>query len=136
MYKRQGLTGVTGNVVKNTESPGRRSLLFIVLIILGGALVFLLLGKKAKKERKVDFSKDRDYTLGRKKLEELKARGIRKEKPVEYGKASQEDVDYWKKRVQETFTEQENNKSRDEFLRSQQKSINEDKPKGLFRMFG
>lgn len=144
--------GITGDAIKNVgDSPLRVGTLFISLALICGVLLFLFLGKKRggnvfrdkaynKKDgsfgKSASLSSDKDYLLGRKKLEELKAKGIRKDRPVEYGKATQEDVDYWKKKVQQTFEEQERNKTKNEFLRFQEKSMEENKPKkGLFNMF-
>lgn len=136
-----GLGGITGNVVKNLGNPGKRSIAFVLLAILGGTLIYLIYGRRRRKasdkwESSRDFSKDKDYLLGRKRLEELKAKGIRKDRP-EYGKPTNQDIEYWKQRVQDAYKEQEQGKSNREFVERQQKSMEEDKPKqGWFNMFG
>ena len=122
---------------KNTQSGSRRTLLFIALIVVAGCFVYLIFGK-GKRERRMNYDSDREYMLGKKKLEELKARGIRKDTPrFEYGKATKADIEDWKQQVQKSFKEQERKSSEQEFLRHQEKTINDDKPKGgLFSMFG
>ncbi len=132
---------VTGNVTRNVNDPSRKGLLFLALILLGGGLVYLVLGRrKSRKEASIYEFKGvngKGYTEGKKKLEELKAKGVRKEREPVYGKATNEDVEYWKKRVQEVYKEQEDKDRNREFLDRTKRSIDENKPKpGLFNMFG
>lgn len=128
---------ITGNVAKNVDSPARRTWLFVSLIVLLCGLIYIMFASRRSRGNKINFKSNKDYMLGQKKLDELKAKGIRKDKPVEYGKATQDDIDDWKRRVNETFKQQEQKKSEDEFLRYQQKSMDNNKPKGgMFNMFG
>ena len=129
---------ITGNVAKNVSSTGRKTMLFAVLIVLCcGILYLLFIAKKNRANKiKVNSSQD-DYLLAQKKLDELRTRGIRKDSPkTEYGKATQEDVEDWKRRLQQSIREHEKMNSHNEFVRHQQSSNNKDKPSGgLFNMF-
>ncbi|MBI2148803.1 hypothetical protein HYU23_03920 [Candidatus Woesearchaeota archaeon] len=129
---------VTGNVARNTVSPTRRSLLFVALVVLCGCLIYLMFTYKGKfKKDKFGIKSSSDYIMGQRKLDELKSKGIRKDnRTVEYGKATKEDIDDWKRRVQESIKEHERTTSENEFVRHQQKSSSDDRPKGgLFNMF-
>jgi len=134
-----GLGAITGNAIGNAGGSGRSILLFLSLIVLCcGVGYLLLIVKRNKKSNKIDYSTDKDYLLGQKKLDELRAKGIRKDPPrrEKYGKATKEDVEDWKRRVQESFREHERMKSENEFVKYQQKNSSSDKPKGgLFNMF-
>ncbi len=131
-----GFSDFTGNVAKNVDS-GRAFPLFIAIVLLCVGLIILIVAKRRGRQGKMDFSKDTDYKLGQKKLDELRAKGIRKDKPVEYGRATKEDVEDWKRRVQESFKEQERKKGENEFVRHQQDNMRNDRPRsGMFNMFG
>ena len=127
---------LSGNVVKNTASSTRRGLLFIALIVLICGIIYLIISFRKGKKNKIDFSSDKGYLMGRKKLEELKSKGIRKDKPkMEFGKSSPDEVEEWKKRMHKSIMDHEKMQSENEFVRNQQKSVQKDKP-GLFNMFG
>ncbi len=127
--------GMTGNATKNV-SGSRQVLLFFALVAVCCGLFYLLfLFKKGKKD-KIQFS-EKDFKLGQKKLDELRAKGIRKDPPRrEFGVASKEDIEDWKKRIHASIKEQEKMSSQNEFVNHQQKSANADKPSGgMFNMF-
>lgn len=132
-----GFSGITGNAIGNANTSGRRWGLFLALIVLCCGAFYLILSRRKEggSRKRVDFTKDKDFMRGQKKLDELRSKGIRKDPPREYGKATQADIDDWKKRVQQSFKEQEKKKSENEFVRHQQKNIKGDGP-GLFNMFG
>lgn len=132
---------VTGNVARNVDNPARKSMLFLALVLLGGGLLYLVLGRRRRVKKSAVFEfKETDgkgYIEGKKKLEELKAKGVRKEREPVYGKATDEDIEYWKRRVQESYKEQEDKDRNREFLDRTKKNIEGDKIKpGMFSMFG
>src|SRR3989344_3050277 len=105
-----GFGAITSNAAKNADSPGRSWFLFIALIIICCGVIYLIIGRRKGKDN-FDFNSNKDFKLGRKKLDELKAKGIRKDRPTEYGKATQADIEDWKKRVQQSYKEQETKRS-------------------------
>ncbi len=127
-----GITGrVTGDVGKNSSGLGRRSLLFIALVIICGSLVYLFIGKRKKK----------DDIFGNKYLKEKRKldKKLSKENvpnKIEFGKATQEDIDYWKKKVQDSF-KQDEEKNNNTMVRNIPRTMeNDNKPKeGMFNMF-
>ena len=136
-----GKNKVTGNVVKNVASPTRKGMLFLALILLGGCFLYLVIGRRKRTKKNAVFEfrdvNGKGYAEGKKKLEELKVKGIRKEREPVYGKATQEDIEYWKRRVQEAFKEQDDKDRNREFLERHKKSVEQDKIKpGMFSMFG
>ncbi len=128
-----GLGDFTGNVVanigKNTNSGGRKVVLFLSLLVLSCGLIYLIFGRNRRSKADFDdkFMKSLRSTENKTKVPERK---------VEYGKATKEDIEDWKKRVQKSFNEQNKDNSEREFIGRQQKSINNNKPgSGLFNMF-
>ena len=125
-----GFGGVTGNVVRNVEAPGRQGALAVLLLMIFGCALFLVAKKKKSKDlyndlRSIGPSQNSFVNINK---------PVRK--PIEYGKATQEDIEDFKKRMQAQFQAEEKQKSRDEFLRMQDKNIRDDKPRGgLFNMF-
>ncbi|MBS3168185.1 hypothetical protein J4216_03615 [Candidatus Woesearchaeota archaeon] len=102
-----GLTGrVSFDVDDNVISPSRRILLFFALLIIGGSVIYLVLGKKRKISKREDFL-DSKYLKHKRKLEKKAFEEKSQSKPS-FGKATQEDIDYWKKKVQESFKGNDN----------------------------
>jgi|GEM_PF-6690034 len=128
---------INGNVVNriafNTKGTTRKTLLLLSFLILICSIGYLFL-RKWKLHRRNRFV-DPKYFKEFKRLE--KVREVHKaEKPREYGKATQADIDDWKKRVQQSLKEQEAQKSNQQFVRHQRETIAQDKPReGMFNMF-
>ena len=139
----EGLNVLSGNVASNVASnldkPERKIGLYAIILLLVGMVVFLALKKKGKSADKYeDYQRSKDYELGKRKLEELRKKGIRKDfgQTQEYGKATQEDIEDFRNRMQSVWNNQEKKKSETEFVNQQQKNINQDKPSNYFgKMF-
>ncbi len=131
-----GLKVFSGNVASNVQKPERKIGLYLLLALLTGSMVFFILKRKGRNVNNYeDYQRKQGYEQGRKKLEELRRKGIRKD-TQEYGKATKEDVEDFKQRMQQVWKEEENKNTRQEFVNQQQKNINQDKPSNYFgRMF-
>ena len=133
-----GLSSLTGNVAKNLEGSQRKTWLGLLVLLVLGCGLFLVFKKKGKlsfgrSDYFSDFSgkkydeirRKADYEDGQRMADELRRKGIRKDKPAgsyEYGKASPEDVEDFKIRMKDMFADQKEK---------------EDNPKGgLMNMFG
>ena len=129
--------GITGNVAANVASGKRPYLLYSSLLLIFFSLMYMIFTKAGFKKKSSDNFNSADYDLGRKRLQELKAKGIRKDKPVEFGKASQEDIEDFRNRMVSKFNEEETKKDVNSFLDNQRRNFkDDDKPKGgLFNMF-
>jgi len=133
-----GLGSITGNVAKNLGDSDRKvGFGFLILIILG-CVLFVFLKKSGKlvfgkgnhfseySGKKYDeMRRQRDYEDGQKMADLMRRKGIRKDKPpMEFGKASQEDIEDFQVRMKGMFADQEEKEK-------------EDKPKGgIMGMFG
>ncbi len=128
-------TSITGNVAKNVESPGRRGALTALLLIIVGCMVYLFVHRRKKNGglyndlRQSSSGQQRSFVNVGEKV-------VVSRKPVEYGKATEKDIADFRMRIQKQFQEQEKQKSKSEFLRFQDRSMGDDRPKGgLFNMF-
>jgi len=130
------LTGGAVTKISSSNSFMTGGILLLV-ILLGVSYLFI---NKGRKNRKFEESNKRkqDYEDGQKMLERLRNKGIRKN-PIsrqEYGKANQEDIADFKKRIHQTIKEEEQKMSRDDFLNQQRSNIKKDRPpSGMFNMF-
>ncbi len=125
---------ITGNVAANTASGNRPYMLYSALVVIILSLIYIFMKKTSFKRNNTNRFNIEEFELGQKKLKELKARGIRKDRPVEYGKATQEDIEDYKKRIVNQFSEEKNSSSNN--YSNTQRTVQDDKPRGgLFNMF-
>lgn len=135
--KAKGFFGkLTGNVTANVSSGKRPYMLYSSLLLIACCLIYIMFRKSSLKNRSFDDFNKKEFEMGQKKLGELKAKGIRKDRPVEYGKATQEDIEDFRNRMVSQFNEDEKNKQKEGYFNSQRRINRDDKPKGgLFDMF-
>ena len=140
-----GFDSLTGNVAKNVEGPSRKFGLGFLLLILVGCTLFLVFRRKMDNGRKPSYENlSKMKTNKMDILEEPRKESpyVHREQPVhrqpvEYGKATQEDIDDFKRRMVKNLQEENQKKSWNQFVNQQKDSMNEDnKPKGgMFNMF-
>ncbi len=137
-----GLDSMTSGATTSLNNTKKRGILFILAIIILCCVFYIFVARKRKKSSNQPYGSNSNLSFGSGNKEQIRVRNIRRDKPseygrpAEYGKATQEDVDYWKAKIQKDIQEQERSKTTNDFLRQQESNINEDKPKpGLFNMF-
>ncbi len=125
-----GLSSITGNVAKNVDTPGRKGLLSALMLVILGCVLYLFIKKRKGKN---GYSELNSMNKKDKFVDSNKQKIVRR--PVEYGKATQEDIDDFRNRMQAKFQDDEKKQSTEDFLRRQQNNIKDDKPGGMFNMF-
>ena len=135
--KKNSLFGrMTGNVVANVSSGKRPYMFYSSLLLIACCLIYIVFRKSSLKNSSSSEFNKQEFEKGQKKLEELRARGIRKDRPVEYGKATKEDIKDFKNRMVSQFNEDEKNKQKEDYFKNQRRVHDDGKPKGgLFNMF-
>ncbi|HLC58408.1 MAG TPA: hypothetical protein VJI68_00955 [Candidatus Nanoarchaeia archaeon] len=124
-------SSLTGRTISDSTdgtsfSMGKKALLFVFMIVLLGGFSFLILNKRRKKASQDPIGGN--YLKNKRRLQtKLMKEEITTPKKPEFGKATQEDIDYWKKKVQDSFKEQEQKKTNDTFVARQKDSINQDR---------
>ena len=124
---------LTGNAVENTKNPGRMyALVGIFLLGLIGVGLLFRRGKIKKQEQQ----HWKDYREGKKRMDSLKKDDADTPRSssgskMNFGKATQEDIDDFKRRIQRSFAEEEREKTRKQFINSQ----GQNKDSSPFSMF-
>ena len=138
--KNEGIfSKLTGGATRNIKSPSKVISVGILMIVIITGLTYIFISKRKKKmSNYVSDVRKKDFNDGQKMLEKLRNKGIRKNtvSRPEYGKATPDDIEDFRKRIANQFKEEERKKSNDDFVNRQRSSMKDNKPnKGLFNMF-
>ncbi|MEK6955836.1 MAG: hypothetical protein AABW52_04205 [Nanoarchaeota archaeon] len=135
---------ITGGVTANVSTGNRPYVLYSSLLVVLFTLIYMIFRKNGENKTKKASKNQEDYELGQRKLDELRAKGIRKDKPTEYGKANKDDIEDFRKRMGKMFDDTNKQKDLNNYF-DNQKRVNRpennrsnDKPKeggGMFNMF-
>ncbi|MBS3162224.1 hypothetical protein J4476_06020 [Candidatus Woesearchaeota archaeon] len=135
---------LTGGVTANVSTGKRPYVLYSSLLVVLFALIYMIFRKNGENKTRKASKDQSDYELGQKKLDELRAKGIRKDKPAEYGKANKDDIEDFRKRMGKMFNDDNKQKDLNNYFDNQKKvhrpenNRNNEKPKeggGMFNMF-